>query len=88
MAVKGKKKAGDTNTAADIWKYLAVVEERLGDNHFLSGDKLGMLDLSLYGMTHVFSMKPTHGFFQEMLDKSEKFSKWFMRMHEAVGLVN
>lgn len=81
-------KAGVKVKHTDIWKYLTMVEERLGDNDYLSGDKLGILDLSLYGMTHTFSSKPTHRFFQEMLDLSEKFSKWWMRMYQAVGVVN
>jgi len=82
------KKAGVKVQPTDIFKYLSVVEERLGDNPYLAGEKLGILDLSLYGMTHTFSSKPAHGFFQDMLDKSEKFSKWWMRMYEAVGVVN
>ena len=87
-ALRNMKKAGVKVQHTDVWKYLTIIEERLGDNEFLGGDKLSILDLSLYGMTHTFSSKPTHGFFQEMLDKSEKFSKWWIRMYEAVGVVN
>jgi glutathionyl-hydroquinone reductase len=54
MMVNNKKK-GDNIVAKDIWKYLPVIEERLGENDYLAGDKLGILDLSLYGMTHGFS---------------------------------
>ena len=83
-----KKQAGDKNTAADIYKYLIIIEERLEKHEFLSGKELGILDLSLYGMTHTFSSEPNMGFFQDMLDKSEKFARWWLKMHNIVGVVN
>ena len=39
----------------DADKYMAMIDERLNSTTFLSGDSVGILDLSLYGMTHTFA---------------------------------
>ena len=83
-----KKKGGDKNTAVSVWQYLEIIDEKLGENNFLQGDEAHILDVSLYGMTYSFAANPTMGFFQELLDKSEKFSRWWIRMNEIVGKVN
>ena len=52
----------------DLTPYLQLIEARLSKSKFLQGDELGIMDLSLYGMTNVLHTKPTLEAFQSMLD--------------------
>ena len=38
--------------------YIAMIEARLSENAFLQGPEIGILDLSLYGVTQAFSIEP------------------------------
>ena len=66
-------------------KYLGMIEERLNKTTYLQGEEIGILDLSLYGVTYAFSAKPVMGCFQAMLDKSPKFAQWWLKMNQSVG---
>jgi glutathione S-transferase len=69
----------------NIDKYVDMITERLTKHEFLNGAEISIHDLSLYGITYTFSVKPTMKCFQDMLDKSEKFSQWFIKMCTLVG---
>ena len=79
----GNKIEGD----GDIDKYMCQVVERLQQAEFLSGAEMGMLDLSLYGITYVWAGNPTMKTFQDVIDKYELFGKWWLKMFQAVGEV-
>ena len=62
-------------------KYIAMIEERLSKHEFLSGNEIGMLDVSLYGTTSAFSRPPIMPSFQtEFLDRSPLISQWWLKM--------
>ena len=62
-------------------KYIALIEERLGNHEFVSGNEIGMLDVSLYGTISAFSRPPVMPAFQtEFLDKSPLIAQWWMKM--------
>ena len=80
------EKAGLESNSTD--KYVDMIDERLNKSAFLQGDEIGILDLSLYGVTYMFSAKPVIASFQGMLDKSPKFAAWWMKMNQTVGEVD
>ena len=57
MSKKMLAKNGLQDNSID--KYIATIEERLNKTAFLQGDEVGILDLSLYGVTYPFAKKPT-----------------------------
>lgn len=72
----------------DMPKYIAMIEERLKKHQWVSGEEIGLMDVTLYGCCSVFSRKPVMPLFQsEVLDKSPLISHWFMKMLNIVGEV-
>jgi len=86
MVPKFLAKAKLENSNTD--KYLALIDEKLNKQPFLSGAEAGMHDISLYGMLNMFAEKPTMKGFQDMCDKSEKFAQWWLKMYQKVGEVD
>ena len=61
--------------------YLKLIDERLAKHKYLSGDEIGILDLSLYGVTYVFSKYPMMECIKAMMDQSPLFADWFKDMN-------
>ena len=80
------KKNGLENNSTD--KFINMINERLDKSGFLQGDEIGILDLSLYGVTYMFAAKPVVASFQAMLDKSPKFAQWWLKMNQTVGEID
>jgi hypothetical protein len=83
--IKSQKANNKITGEGDVDLYMNMVVERLGNAEFLSGAEIGMLDLSLYGITYQWANKPTMVFFQAVLDKYPVFAKWWLKMYQAVG---
>ena len=86
MSKKMLAKNGLESNSTD--KFVDMIDERLNKTTFLQGDEIGILDLSLYGVTYMFAAKPVIKSFQGMLDKSQKFAQWWMKMNQTVGEVD
>ena len=66
-------------------KYTQIIDQKLGSSDFLHGDEMGILDLSLYGMTYTFAKEPKMECIKEMEDASPLFKEWLVRMTRIIG---
>ena len=69
-------------------KYIQAIDTQLGSNKFLQGDEIGILDLTLYGMTYQFAKEPKMECIKEIEDASPLFKEWLARMSPVVGPLN
>ena len=79
------KKNNMTKTDLDHSKYVTMIEERLGDNDYLTGSEIAIQDLSLYGMLYPFASGNTVTYLQSVFLSSQKFYDWYKRMEMTVG---
>ena len=72
----------------NLQKYIDLIDQQLGSNKFLHGDEIGILDLSLYGVTNQFAKEPKMECIKEMEDMSPLFKEWLSRMTPIIGKIN
>jgi glutathione S-transferase len=63
---------------------ITLLDERLTQYPWIHGEVMGILDVSLYGMTFVFSCPPSTTSFNYVLHQSNKFRTWFEKMDVIV----
>lgn len=68
----------------DFDKMIDLIDNRLTQYPWITGDVVGIMDVSLYGMTFIFRKPPASKGYNYILHKSEKFSAWFEKMDAVV----
>jgi glutathione S-transferase len=63
---------------------ITLIDERLSKCEWVHGDCMGIMDVSLYGMTSVFRSSHATSGYNYVCHKSTKFCAWFDKMDRIV----